>query len=1248
MNSNCIINKLDNIEWPTRHSPHFYEQLDNIFNKLGVILPSTNKEDTTNKCNQNENTKFECYHELISSYLSPNSPYRSLMLYHSIGSGKTLTSFKVISNFIDKKDFTIYFVCPPGLVSYVSNEINKFRNILPKSFKHKFYRISYISFANRLSGKTKWEIGPHKGKLIKDNSDNRLLENSLVVIDEVHNIHSNDTAIKNAFNIIYKSIRQCKNIKILTLTGTPIKREPYEIGRVINLLKSYDSGDDLPEDKTTFNEKYFIVDDTTQIPTLRKDNIGEFFNSIKGYISFRNIENDYNIFAKKIDMDKQIVTMSNLQSKQYNKNISNCDNNKCLQNSRISNIVNGYQIPKEFRKIMDNLNKYSPKLELLYQNIEKHQQSKHFIYSYHQAHGVRIVKELLLYKGWKQIDRRIISKCFKNGNDIFKNDFKLEMNLDFINEFMRFSKNNFLVLDSYTSSKKIEILAQQLYNLPINKNGDFIRIFLVNRRYKEGISLLDTNYVHILEPPINMSDKNQIIGRVIRYCSHNRLPYPNKWFVKVYVYYSTFANDSKLETAQIQQKKEKDKKIKSIETKKIVESNKVDSELQERELVRELRERKQKKELDKELQEIKLDRELRERKRKKELDKELQERELDRELRERKLDRELKEREIDKELKVRELEKKLRERQLKEEIERELKERELLDRERNIQLEKEIEKELYRKKELERIKEVEKKLKEKELELEKEQELYDAGDDLISDIEEHIYDIDENENEYSGGSKTNNIDILNEIDCDSNDLYQYNKETNRCQLISTDFSFNKIANRNYGLLESIDNILKQSAIDCLVYKYSNNSNMQCSIGKPVVEEYISDTMVDENSNCEKIITYKQCHQNPTCYWNPLTNFRGATKYQPSYCNAKDSNKIYCSDFNENKPLCIENNCSWNDSNNIGENNCRDILFEKLNHYSNGILLESPEQYIMTSLNDITQNVVIKQLKEIELLIPTISNYSQIKEIITILSFIVINYSNIDEPVLAMIGKIEEIHSYYIDDAIDKLIYNINQYIYYGNKYTIDTTIINNKYPNMIAKKHYFTIELENQKIILPMNFRFKINIDDTILYIDSSKLLGGTVKNIYDDLAIIQFYNNDYHFTIQLVMKKGLLTQLYLELYSNTKNMYYLSITPLDITKKYISTPLDKNNQIKSISKVKKYSIKNQPNTSITKTQNKVVEDILKKYSLKKQKTITNEETKTTSKTKKSNQIVEDILRKYSIKPNTKTKKPTKWWNIFQ
>ena len=1186
-NSNCISNKLDNITWPNITSSNFYEELDTIFNKYGFILPSQ-QEYTSNKCNQNNNAKFECYHQLISSYLSPNTPYRSLMLYHSIGSGKTLTSFKVISNFIENTDFTIYFVCPPGLVSYISNEINKFRNILPKSFKNKFYRISYISFANRLSGKTRWEIGPHKGKLIKDNNNNRLLENSLVVIDEVHNIHSSDINIKNAFNIIYKSIRQCKNIKILTLTGTPIKREPYEIGRVINLLKSNDSRDDLPEDKDSFNNKYFVIDDNTKIQTLRKDNIGDFFNSIKGYISFRNIENDYNIFAKKIDMDKQIVTMSNLQSKQYNNNISNCNNNKCLQNSRISNIVNGYQLPKEFIKIMDNLKKYSPKLDLLYQNIEKQNQSKHFIYSYHQAHGVRIVKELLLYKKWKQIDRRIISKCFKNGNDIFKNDFKLEVNLNFITDFMRMSKNNFIVLDSYTSSKKIEILAQQLYNLPINKNGDFIRIFLVNSRYKEGISLLDTNYVHILEPPINMSDKNQIIGRVIRYCSHNRLSFPNKWFVKVYVYYSTFSNDNKLEYTEIEPRQRKKKMDKQL----LPEREQIDSI---KELDIELQERERKKELDRELQSRELDRELRER----ELREIERKKELDRELRERELDRELGERERTKKLDIA-----LRDKELKIEIDRKLREKEL---DRELQ-------------ERERKKEVEKKQKERELELEIENQLYNDVD-LISDSEENIYDIDENE--YSGGSKTNYMDTLNEIECDSNDLYQYNKEKNICEMISTDFAFNKIANTNFGLLESINNILKQSAIDCLVYKYSNNPNMQCSIGKSVVEEYITDTKVDDNSNCDKIINYKQCHQNPTCYWNPQTNIRGSTKYKPSYCNKKDSNKIYCSDFNENKQLCMENKCSWNDINKIGENNCRDILFEKLNNYSNGILLESNNHHIINSLNDITNNVIIEQLKEIDLLIPTIRNYSQIKEIITLLSFIVLNYSNIDEPVLAIINKIEETQNYYIDDAIDKLIYNINQSIYYGNKFTIDTSIITEKYPNIIAKKHYFTAELlPNQPILLPMNFRFKININDTILYIDSSKLLDGTLNQIYDDLSIIPFYNNDYHFTIQLVMKKGVFTQLYLEVYPNTKNIYYLSITPLDININYISNI--------------------EPST---KTHNKVVENKIKKYSIKKQKTITKEnDKKPTTKTQKSNQIVEDILRKYSIKkPNA-----NKWWDIFQ
>ena len=52
------------------------------------------------------------------------------------------------------------------------------------------------------------------------------------------------------------------------------------------------------------------------------------------------------------------------------------------------------------------------------------------------------------------------------------------------------------------------------------------KVIIAGEKYKEGISLMDTNFVHILEPPINKADKQQIIGRVVRNCSHKNLAYP--------------------------------------------------------------------------------------------------------------------------------------------------------------------------------------------------------------------------------------------------------------------------------------------------------------------------------------------------------------------------------------------------------------------------------------------------------------------------------------------------------------------------------------------------------------------------------------------------------------------------------------------------------------------------------------------------------------------------------------------------
>ena len=202
-NENTEINEEDNVnedtnkctlktytmsQWPIIDNlADFSKGIDDYFNERGY-----KKEISIwhkNNC-QSRKIKTECHHNLPSDYISPDTPYRGLILFHSLGSGKTLTSFKVIAKFIEKEPSRdIYFITPPGITAYVSGEISEFSQITAKKFKEKVNIKSYILLLNRLSGETEWDIGPLKGqKVAEKDSFDALLENSLIVMDEAHNI----------------------------------------------------------------------------------------------------------------------------------------------------------------------------------------------------------------------------------------------------------------------------------------------------------------------------------------------------------------------------------------------------------------------------------------------------------------------------------------------------------------------------------------------------------------------------------------------------------------------------------------------------------------------------------------------------------------------------------------------------------------------------------------------------------------------------------------------------------------------------------------------------------------------------------------------------------------------------------------------------------------------------------------------------------------------------------------------------
>jgi hypothetical protein len=67
-------------------------------------------------------------------------------------------------------------------------------------------------------------------------------------------------------------------------------------------------------------------------------------------------------------------------------------------------------------------------------------------------------------------------------------------------------------------------LIRSTYNSPANDDASQLQIVVGSPAMKEGVSLLRTRQVHVLEPYWNHSRHAQIFGRASRFCSHKSLP----------------------------------------------------------------------------------------------------------------------------------------------------------------------------------------------------------------------------------------------------------------------------------------------------------------------------------------------------------------------------------------------------------------------------------------------------------------------------------------------------------------------------------------------------------------------------------------------------------------------------------------------------------------------------------------------------------------------------------------------------
>lgn len=172
-----------------------------------------------------------------------------MLLFHGLGSGKTLTSIYVAEGLLSTKQIkTVYAVTPASLKKNFEKEITSglmnYKEV-PKTYKV----LSYQRF-------------------IKSGAK---LDNCLIIIDEVQNIISEIGKLyKQFFDALVTS--SPRNIKLVLLSGTPMFDKPHEFALTMNLLN-------IPKlfDVTKFYREYTKNGELV--------NTEEFMNRIYPYVS---------------------------------------------------------------------------------------------------------------------------------------------------------------------------------------------------------------------------------------------------------------------------------------------------------------------------------------------------------------------------------------------------------------------------------------------------------------------------------------------------------------------------------------------------------------------------------------------------------------------------------------------------------------------------------------------------------------------------------------------------------------------------------------------------------------------------------------------------------------------------------------------------------------------------------------------------------------------------------------------------
>ena len=559
---NKSINFLDILDNP--NTPNNAKKQISALEDLDII---------TKKLCSTKNAGVMNHQTLLKNYLSPNTPYNSLLMFHATGTGKTCSAISIAETYreyLNNNGTKIRIICSLDIQqefrkSIINTDLNTFQctgdtyldtilqyqksqnpNVINKAINQHYQFYTYSSFVK--------EVNVYCKDLTSQEDIQRIIKSvysdSLIIIDEAQNLRENDKQ-KEIAHTLENITKFAQNLKLVLLSATPMYDVPSEIIWLINLLLNTDRQPPLIAEH--------VLDSKGYLTDIGKEHLKI---AIKGRVSFLRGENPFvfpfrlndfrhtpseslplkNIDGQSIKSDERLksihLTTSDIQQDHFDKikmyPLKNNFYSKQLQlhnvcwsfdrNKSIKYCTGALGLEVFFKPITNKIDKSSPSQYSLkgdfnpLNSISTYAPKLQSILDAIQnSQGIVFVYSKYIYSGVLPLAMLLEHHGYSKYGGGVKNILDPPTAVK--------NKLSYAIITANTalSGTSIASIIHDI-NSQKNKNGELIKVVLASRVGGVGLNLKRVRQIHLMEPSFNMSDMEQTIGRGIRTCSHLDLP----------------------------------------------------------------------------------------------------------------------------------------------------------------------------------------------------------------------------------------------------------------------------------------------------------------------------------------------------------------------------------------------------------------------------------------------------------------------------------------------------------------------------------------------------------------------------------------------------------------------------------------------------------------------------------------------------------------------------------------------------